>query len=172
MEKKKSIFTIQNFIILILIIIIGVMFFVGGKEEKDVEQFKLNLAPPSDYTYCQRIFYYDDADVYSIAACDGEVHIKKNDKDEKKVDVKNAAYIYEFYTADDHLVYILTQEGDVYYLSKESLRNVDYTVEKIDVNNIYSITSFHLGKARDDAYTHKIYAVDKDGKFHLIKSGI
>lgn len=170
--EEKNILTFKNFIILVLIIIIGVMFFTNKKgDDKVVEKFQPKLTPAEDYTYCQRIFYYDNSDVYSIASCDGEVHIRKNDKDEKQVDIQNVLYIYNFYTVNDNLVYFLTEDGSVYHLSRENLRSTEYKIEKLDLDNIYTIQSFHLGKARDDAYTNKIYAVDVDGKMHLIKSG-
>lgn len=175
-EKKfdiKELLTFKNFIILGLIAIIVIMLLTDKtiENKKLKEGFKINLNPNKDYTVCQRIYHSHENSMNSIASCDGSVYISKNDGEDKKLDIENVAYIYSFLTISDNLVYILTKSGEVYYLPTNNILNEQYTLEKLDLKEITSITEFYVGKTKDDAFSSRIYAIDKDGNFHLIKSG-
>lgn len=176
-EKKfnfniKDLLTFKNLIILGLIAIIIVLLLTEKTAEKErKEKFELKLTPETDYAYCQRIYHYEGTDMHSIITCDGEVYASKNGEEDKKLDVENVAYIYNFLTISDNLIYFLTKTGEVYYLSTENLLNEQYTLEKLDLKEITSINEFYIGKAKEDAFSSKIYAIDKSGKMHLIKSG-
>lgn len=172
MKKFKKFLTFQNFIIVILSIIVILMLF-SNKETKVSEKInnpKLEL--PTDYTYCQRIYFYNDNDTYTISSCNGIVYVRKNNEVEKKVELENVMYIYDFYsTGVGNLVYILTKDGNVYHLSKEAILSSEYAVEKLELENIYTMKNFYVGKAKEDAYSNKIYAIDIEGNLHLIESG-
>lgn len=175
-EKKfnfKDLLTINNIIIVALLVIIVVMIITDKTVEvkKEKESFKINLAPETDYTYCQRLYHYQDSDIFSILSCDGDVYISKNNGDNVKLEIKDVAYLYNFLTINDNLIYFLTKSGEVYHLSVDNLLSEKYTLEKLDLKEITSITEFYIGKEKEDAYSSKIYGIDKNGKFHLIKSG-
>lgn len=174
-EKKfnvKELLTFKNFIILGLIAIIIVMALTDKTVEKEKkESFEVKLTTEDDYAYCQRIYHYESSDMHSIITCDGNAYVSKNSGEDTKLEIENVAYIYNFLTISDNLIYFLTKNGDVYYLSTENLLNEQYTLEKLDLKEIAYITEFYIGKSKDDAFSNRIYAVDKTGKMHLIKSG-
>lgn len=177
MKKKdikfnlKELLTFKNFIILGLITIIVVMALTDETVKKEKkENFEVKLTTETDYAYCQRIYHYESNDMYSIITCNGDLYVSKNSGEDSKLDIENVAYIYNFLTISDNLIYILTKNGDVYHLSTENLTSEKYTLEKLNLKEITYITEFYIGKSKDDAFSSKIYAIDKTGKTHLIKS--
>lgn len=169
----KKVFSFKNVTILSLILIIAVLIFVifGFKNstptitEKEAISYKYD----EEKTICQHEYYYRNNDTYLISLCNNDVYITKNNSDRKKLQIDNALYLYNYYTIDNSLFYILTNDGNVFYLSVDNINNESYTVEKLNLKDIVNIKDFYIGINMDDSYNYKIYAINKNGDMNLIK---
>lgn len=170
----KSILSIKNLIILFLaagVIVLSVIAF-GSNEKcvKEKESANVSYKYNGDYeTLCQRAYYFTDTDSYVISLCDNKLYVNKNNSENKEVKVKDVAYLYNFTTPDNVLIYALSNNGDVYHLSPKNIENDSYKLDKLNYKNIVEIRSFYGGSSKEYAYEPVIYAIDNKGNMNKIK---
>lgn len=169
----KKMFSFKNVTILSLISIIAVLIVIIFNLKNDaptiIQKDAVSYKYDEEKTICQHEYYYYNNDTYLISLCNNDIYITKNNSDRKKLEIDNASYLYNYYTVDNSLFYILTNDGDVFYLSVDNINNESYTVEKLDLKDIVNIKDFYIGMNMDDSYNYKIYAINKNGSMTLIK---
>lgn len=169
----KKLFSFKNITFLLLISIIAILIFIIFNFKNDTPTSNQEKNKPYKYdeekTICQHEYYYYNNDTYLISLCNNKVYITKNNVDRKSLEIDNPIYLYNYYTIDNSLFYILTSDGNVFYLPVDNINNESYTVEKLNLKNIVNIKDFYIGMNIDDSYSYKIYAINKNGDMELIK---
>lgn len=172
MKILKKIFCIQNvtvlfLIIMIILLAISILKFKDNRicEDNNTSSYKFD----NNKSYCEREYYYSNNDTYIINLCDKKLSINKNSGKTIDIDIEGAKELYNYYTIDGNLFYILTTSGDVYQLPVENIINESYTVEKLDLKDIKIIKDYYIGSTALDAYNYKVYAIDKDNNMNIIK---
>lgn len=177
MEKKKSANKfIKNYwkvilavVVIIFVLVLSIIIFNPNKPKEVESKFDAEEVNKDDSIYCQREYLYNGSDTYLISICDEKLLVSKNNSSNKTLNIKKPKYLYSFLTISEYTFYILTENGNLYLLSKDEIINEKYNLEKLDLSNIVDVKEFYKGYTEYDAYTHGIYAIDKNNKMHLLK---
>lgn len=174
MEKAKKLLSVQNFIILFLLIAIIVIsvITINNKAKCKVENESVNITykkPDDVKTLCQRDYFFNDSDSYMFSICDGKLYVSKNDEEYKELSLDNVSYMHKFMDLEETSFYFLTMQGEVYYLSSDNVINESYELITLDYKNIVTLEEFYVGYTKEDAYQRYLYAIDNDDNMITIK---
>jgi len=92
---------------------------------------------------------------------------------EEKLNIDNVVNFYSSYnyTEDSYVYYILTEDGKVYTTNQTNIINKNYDVTAVeDLKNIVVIDEYITFDNNSNMYTNDLYAIDQDGKLHLLRN--
>lgn len=169
-KKKLDIKNISIALLILCIILLIILLFAVKKDnsEPTATTTSFKYQNETNETLCQRKYYYGTSK-YTVSLCDNKLYINTDDI-YTELNIENPLYLYDYYTSSETTYYIITEDKTVYEISSTNINNKKYELTKLDLKNIINIKEFYVGYEKEYAYSSGLYAIDEDGKMHLIKS--
>lgn len=93
--------------------------------------------------------------------------------DEEILNIDNVVNFYSSYNYvdDSYVYYILTEDGKVYTTTQANIINKNYEVTAVEgLENIVVIDEYITYEKNSNMYTNDLYAIDEDGRLHLLRN--